>query len=661
MSSSSGRWSLAWLLPCLFALAAFPAAPAAAQAPADPIHTLPSPPRTEPWPDQVIAAMAALPAQEDGRVKPLTTVASVALYGIHGSRSLKITAPMTATLSPIEWLLDVWFHLDQADGYPLFRIENNQVYGELGIDKETVLRMRLEFLSYRELAPVSERLFERARDYGRTPEKERSALQQHIVELAGQLDGYHTLRMVPELMRTPFALRGERVRGLFGGRETVTYSELLGQARAMGELMLAQPATANDADDNLGRLLLALQNIARFDERGPALLPPPAGETWWQSGDIVQPALRGDDIRGQLGLLAGWERALGTADAAARQQELLALCAATGAAAAARGELGTVTLEADYHRWNLQWRALQSGVLAFLLAAVGWFWPRSRRLWWGGMSLTGLGLLLLVVDITLRCVIRRHPPVTNLYDTFLFITAVGVLAGLVLEAINRKRIALSVAALMLPLGIQLARMFEVSDSKDTLQPLVAVLRSNFWLSTHVTTINIGYAGGMLAALIASAWLVLRTLGFRRGDDAWYRDVHRMVYGATCFGLLFSVVGTILGGIWANESWGRFWGWDPKENGALLICLCQIAMLHGRLSGLLRQWGFCLAAGFTGMVVAFSWFHVNLLGVGLHNYGFAGGLARGLWIYYAFQGGVLLVGGVGWLLQRNAAAAALAAT
>ena len=96
---------------------------------------------------------------------------------------------------------------------------------------------------------------------------------------------------------------------------------------------------------------------------------------------------------------------------------------------------------------------------------------------------------------------------------------------------------------------------------------------------------------------------------------------RMVYGIICFATLFSFVGTVLGGIWADQSWGRFWGWDPKENGALLIVLWCALILHARWSGLIRQRGLMAMAVFGNAVTAFSWFGVNMLGVGLHTYGF----------------------------------------
>jgi ABC-type transport system involved in cytochrome c biogenesis permease subunit len=180
--------------------------------------------------------------------------------------------------------------------------------------------------------------------------------------------------------------------------------------------------------------------------------------------------------------------------------------------------------------------------------------------------------------------------------------------------------------------------FEELEAVDTLRPLMAVLDTNFWLATHVTSVTMGYSAGLLASLIAHVYVFARLF---RASQEFTRNLARMIYGVLCFGLLFSVVGTILGGIWANDSWGRFWGWDPKENGALLICLSQIAILHGRLAGWLRDQGLAMAVIAGGVVVGFSWWHVNQLGVGLHAYGFTRGVLTVLYGFYTSQ--VLMLG------------------
>ena len=182
--------------------------------------------------------------------------------------------------------------------------------------------------------------------------------------------------------------------------------------------------------------------------------------------------------------------------------------------------------------------------------------------------------------------------------------------------------------------------------------LIAVLDTNFWLATHVTTVTLGYAAGLLACAVAHLHVLGKSFT-PWGDEQVYRSISRMVYGIICFGLFFSVLGTILGGIWANESWGRFWGWDPKENGALMIVLWELAMLHARKGGYIKGFGFSMAAIFGGIVVAFSWWGVNQLEVGLHSYGFTSGISRILLIFYGTEVLVLLVAGVAWFANRSA--------
>ena len=180
-----------------------------------------------------------------------------------------------------------------------------------------------------------------------------------------------------------------------------------------------------------------------------------------------------------------------------------------------------------------------------------------------------------------------------------------------------------------------------------------VLDTNFWLATHVTIINVGYAAGALAAGLAHVFVFGRLFKIRTENEELYRNITRMVYGTVCFGLLFSFIGTVLGGIWANYSWGRFWGWDPKENGAMMIVLCNLAILHARLGGYIRDMGIHLAAIGTGCVVAFSWWGVNLLGVGLHSYGFTSGIWTTLLVFWITE--TLVVGtGLGVLLRDRAA-------
>ncbi len=166
-----------------------------------------------------------------------------------------------------------------------------------------------------------------------------------------------------------------------------------------------------------------------------------------------------------------------------------------------------------------------------------------------------------------------------------------------------------------------------TDGNDTLGMLQAVLDTNFWLASHVTTISLGYAATFLAGLLGIAYVAWGLL-FKSLTQEKHLVLGNMIYGVTCFATLLSFVGTVLGGIWADQSWGRFWGWDPKENGAVLIVIWNSLVLHARWCGLVKQRGMAVLTIVGIMVTTWSWFGTNQLGVGLHAYGFSKSLADG---------------------------------
>jgi ABC-type transport system involved in cytochrome c biogenesis permease subunit len=256
-----------------------------------------------------------------------------------------------------------------------------------------------------------------------------------------------------------------------------------------------------------------------------------------------------------------------------------------------------------------------------------------------------------VWGIAERCIINERPPVATLYETILFITAVSSLVALLLERVMRNGAGLALTGFLGALGLFLSNRFMALDGQDTMPTLEAVLITNFWLATHVTSINIGYAGAMLASILSMVVLAYRTFARGPGAIEKRRLLTRITYGVVCFGLLFSLVGTVLGGIWANDSWGRFWGWDPKENGALMIVLMGLVILHARLGGYIKETGLHVLSVLLGMITLFSWFGVNQLGVGLHSYGFTDGIWRALLISWGIQGGFMLLGLGHWAFEK----------
>jgi ABC-type transport system involved in cytochrome c biogenesis permease subunit len=244
-----------------------------------------------------------------------------------------------------------------------------------------------------------------------------------------------------------------------------------------------------------------------------------------------------------------------------------------------------------------------------------------------------------------RMFLEGRPPVTNLYSSALFIGWGAVVLGLILERIYRDGIGTVVASAIGFVTQIIAHNLALGG--DTMEMLRAVLDTNFWLATHVVVITLGYASTFFAGFLAILYII-RGVFTRTLQPTTARSLTRMVYGIVCFATLFSFVGTILGGIWADQSWGRFWGWDPKENGALIIVLWNVVILHARWGGLVRERGLMNMAVFGNIVTSFSWFGVNMLGIGLHSYGFMDAAFYWLMLFVTSQ---LLIIGLGLLPAR----------
>src|SRR5207244_4475919 len=152
----------------------------------------------------------------------------------------------------------------------------------------------------------------------------------------------------------------------------------------------------------------------------------------------------------------------------------------------------------------------------------------------------------------------------------------------------------------------------------------------------------GYVATVVAGVIGLIYILLGVV-----TPALNRDMNKalsqMIYGVLCFATLLSFTGTVLGGLWADDSWGRFWGWDPKENGALIIVLWNAIVLHARWGGMVKDRGLAVLAIVGNIVTSWSWFGVNELGIGLHSYGFTEGVLLALGIFAATQLVVIIVG------------------
>jgi ABC-type transport system involved in cytochrome c biogenesis permease subunit len=262
-------------------------------------------------------------------------------------------------------------------------------------------------------------------------------------------------------------------------------------------------------------------------------------------------------------------------------------------------------------------------VLVLMLGFTSWLgWQKPLT----AAALTLLIFTLLVQSFGLgaRIWLQGRPPVTNLYSSSVFIGWGVVLLCILMEFIYRNGIASVTSAVVgfvtLVIALHLQSDARLQPNGDTMAVLRAVLDTNLWLATHVVCITLGYASTFLAGALGVVF-VTRGLLTPSLDPKLRKDLSRMIYGIVCFAMFFSFVGTILGGIWADQSWGRFWGWDPKENGAILIVLWNALILHARWSGMVKDRGMALLVIFGNIVTSWSWFGTNMLGIGLHSYGF----------------------------------------
>jgi ABC-type transport system involved in cytochrome c biogenesis permease subunit len=257
-----------------------------------------------------------------------------------------------------------------------------------------------------------------------------------------------------------------------------------------------------------------------------------------------------------------------------------------------------------------------------------------------------LGLLSHSSGLIVRMIIMNRPPVTNLYETFVFVAWTGVLLGIILELFQKKTLGIMAGSVAGLLFLLIAGRYSLEG--DTMGMLAAVLDSNLWLTTHVVTISAGYAGCIIAGIIGHVYIVHQLL--YPNDTVFRSRTARSLYAVLAFGLVFTFIGTVMGGIWADQSWGRFWGWDPKENGALLIILWCAILFHARLAGIIGQLGMAVGTIVSVITVVLAWFGVNLLGVGMHSYGFTSGVARWLLLFVGAE--LFFIAIALFLIRRN---------
>jgi ABC-type transport system involved in cytochrome c biogenesis permease subunit len=615
---------------------------------------------------EVVETFASLPVLESGRIKPLENVASYRLLGFRARRSIWLTdngemsdgkplvdpatqKPITkdggkpVKLNAMEWLLMSWFRPDIAKTVPLFKVDNSSAITELGL----TAKAKRDQYSFNDIEPARQTLMEKMGEFREIPAKKQTPEQRMIVQLASNFLDFEMITGHFDFVRAPVGDQADKLPPEIERpvRLSKSLNAIAAAVRGSGGPPMQIPWFRDFGKGALGAMMSGnAEQQLRIFPPGPKV-----DEVWHGPGEIIFESINGEKevSAEELAWLAAYEDVyLALPDAEKFKTAAKSLLTKIQNAAEARGEGRHVALErsamkADYF-FYAQWLFL----VGFVAVALTWIAPGSKlekitkiSAWLLLLSATGYA----VTGVVVRCIIMERPPITTLYETILFIGSSVALFGLIAEWMTKRGIGLLVAAVGGTACMFLAIQFEASEATDTLQQLQAVLITNFWLSTHVPLINLGYAACMVAALISMIYFVQRLFGKIGAKSEDGRFLTRVAYGFIAAGLFLSLVGTVLGGIWANYSWGRFWGWDPKENGALMIVLMCLVILHARLGGYIREVGLHCCNLILGCIVIFSWFGVNQLGVGLHAYGFTDGTWPKIYAYWGSQLALLLYG------------------
>jgi ABC-type transport system involved in cytochrome c biogenesis permease subunit len=602
-----------------------------------------------------MAGAAAEPVMDGGRIKPLEGVARTTLMQISSRQTWRDLDDQERT--PIEWLFAIVTGekhdeaIKQAEAQPAFRISDENVIKRFGLKHDPEKPAGVFALKdlgrgepIKQLLDEGKRLMDQPGDKLGPEEKVIKEIFAQVMVFADYAE-----------MATPykvFRIENDQVLDeLMLPRRPGSYRYSYGEMLPRMAVLFREAGRADNVPEEKRtvrevKYLELAHNVQRYRAlaalRGESLriVPPENGDQGWRAVNEVKDGgplmpLFESYAKGDVD---GFNKALDEYHARLEKQM--------------PGDVTHAAFEADFNHAEPFYQSTWLFFCVFLLACaswIGWSEPLRSAAFW----LMVLTLVVHTAALFARMYLMNRPLVfiTNLYSTAIFIGWVGALFGVGIEFVFRRGIGLAVGSL---LGFLTSIIAHNLATGDTLEQVVAVLDTNFWLATHVTIINSGYAATFVAGLLG-AGLILAGVLTPKLDRGLFRTLGQMLYGVLCFATLFSFVGTVLGGIWADQSWGRFWGWDPKENGALLIVLMNALILHARWAGLVQQRGMAVLAVLGNIIVLWSWFGVNMLNVGLHSYGFIPSTFWGMVSADIIHVGIAIVGMIPLRYWRSYAA------
>jgi ABC-type transport system involved in cytochrome c biogenesis permease subunit len=579
-----------------------------------------------------LSKFSKLPVVFNGRLKPMDSLARNSLLQINEMQDLDLEpweSPLKThrTIPAIEWMANVMMSSRVADDWPVFRVDNPDLIAFLKLpDRDTDQHQDGEHYSWNQIIPSLHAFNdEDARVETNVPSGSRNAYENDVVKVHDCLELYAQLR------------------------NTIQPEDAQNWKQELADYITIVPAgvaavQAQQAGQKYNEQLLSAfgQEFDRFNYMAqlepPLIIPPPNGTDDWQNvGTVMKEAARGKSVPPVVGYYADMSTAFQNNDTNGFNAAVADV--RSSLVPTFNHSIAKVNAEVFFNQMQPFYGAMVIYFFGGLLAIFSWF-NLSETLRHSAVWLIALAFFIHSTGLLYRIILQGRPPVTNLYSSAIFIGWGACLLGMILEKFYKNGIGAVVSA---GIGfITLIIAHNLALDGDTMEMMRAVLDTNFWLATHVVAVTCGYASTFVAGFLALIYII-RGVFTRTLDEATAKSLARMIYGIVCFATLFSFVGTVLGGIWADQSWGRFWGWDPKENGALIIVLWNALILHLRWGGMIRERGLVNCAVFGNVVTSWSWFGVNMLGIGLHSYGFTEAAFKWLLLFVISQLGFIALG------------------
>lgn len=550
------------------------------------------------------SSLRELPVQDGGRVKPLESFARETLSLIYGSESFLTE---DGERRPALEIVLTWMLVPQYwDQQKIVEVNHKGLKTTLKMNDEVKRFSPAEILSNERLSLVMQELAAY-----RETKKKLTPYYQAAQRLETQLGMYQAvrngvaLRVVPRPPTEEESKTEEDHQALANARSTswLTIAELTGDlqgrfSQVMRAFIRALPAEKNSSMPS------EKEKAELADQGKSAVAPSEANEK------AVPPA---DEVLGieRANSKLALERAVLEFMTLAREQNP----AAYGDAKHMQGEVEFKVL----HPFGLTWVLY---LLAALILALAWQ-SEKPLIYQLGWVFALAAFVMHSYGFGLRMYLTGRPPVSNMYESVVWVSWGAIVFAMVFEFIYRRYFILLAGAVVGVLCLIVADLAPtILDS--SIQPLEPVLRSNMWLTVHVLTITLGYSAFFLAWGLGIIGLTFILFG-QKSTAEKPRMVAQSVYRTLQVGVVLLAAGTILGGVWADYSWGRFWGWDPKETWAFIALLGYLALLHGRLVGMFQNFGMMVGAIVSFDLVLMAWYGVNfVLGAGLHSYGFGAG-------------------------------------